>query len=187
MTFIQINNHNGSVSFPVGFKVDSALTLDQFCSSPYIDAKRAHYGAKGYVHHNFNAGKFENADWHGSTCFFQQVILDISFGANLYPSGAWDWKNYSLDVQADQKRLNERVMASILGPPEISDCTKLHRHKKLPDNQLVLARPAYWKFDWGTVSSCHDFHGGGTVVRVSYKNRHKEAQIAYQTGAAYRP
>lgn len=111
-----------------------------------------------------------------SLCFYDQVLVDVSLTADLYPPGPKDWSSYSLKVEAATKQFHDRLLEAMFGKPTKGGSFFLGR---LPEGEATLERPLCWTFPWGTVSSYHDSKGGRTAITVSYGNRKEVAAKAY--------
>jgi hypothetical protein len=184
------NRENGTVRFPNGLTIGSALTQEAFLASPASrNARSQDYGTLPWIHYHLSGGQLEGRELLVSLCFFDQILVHLSVTANFYPSGLKDWSNYSLDVEATTKQFHDRLLEQMLSKPSKGGTFIFRR---LPDRQHTLERPLCWRLPWGTVSSFHDPKGGGTYIGVSYGNRRKEAQSAWRrlrcwAGHAARP
>jgi hypothetical protein len=175
---MRIDSHSGTVELPNGYSVDPGLSQDGFragAMSPH--ARSEDRGTLPWIHYHFSGGRLEGRELLVSLCFYDQLLVQMSITADLYPPGPRDWSNYSLDVEAATKAFHDRILEATVGEPTRSE----HLFGiDLPATQATLARPLAWDFPWGRVTSGHDSRGGGTYITVSYGNRHEEASTAYR-------
>ncbi|EMI43999.1 hypothetical protein [Rhodopirellula sp. SWK7] len=187
MAMMRIDPNCGTIYFPSNLVVSSDLTLDGFRQLPCFEGSRISRGAGDFVHHQVAAGSFHDVPWNASLCFYGQVLLSVTVAANLYPQDKSDWSNYSLDIEADTKRLHDNVMSDLLGIPKVHDRSELVRIHKMPAYQRVLTQSLCWTFDQFGVSSDHDFRDGSTSVLLRYGDRHERALAAHKSATVLTP
>ena len=174
---VHIDQYDGAIRLPNGAAILSALTQEELRVNPaFASARSQDYGTLPWIHYRFLGGQVDGKDLHVGICFYDQLLVNVTLSANLYPPGKWDWSHYSLDVEAETKRFHDRWLEKQFDPP--SKSSKLPKGS-LSEGQATLEQPIYWKFPWGIVSSGHDFKGGGTNILVSYGDRQEKANYAY--------
>jgi hypothetical protein len=173
------------VTFPNGCSIGSDCTQEAFRDSAVgAGARSWNCGTLPWIHYGFDGGDIDGNDLIVSLCFYDQLLVYVEFSVSLYRADQRDWAHYSLDIEAAQKALHERILREQFGKPSIGASLLSNR---FPTQHDILNQRVDWHFKWGQVSSCHDSKGGGTFVRVSYGDRMGRATAAYrslQTGRA---
>jgi hypothetical protein len=173
-----IDRDSGTVTLPNGYSVGPSLSQEGFRAGEMFGrAKSRDCGTLPWIHYDFSGGNVEGKELLVSVCFYDQMLVSLDITADLYPPGAKDWSNYSLDVEATTKEFHDRLLEQALGKPTRTDRLSM---SNLTPTQTMLARSLMWKFRWGSVVSEHDQRGSGTSIFVSYGNRHEEASKTYR-------
>lgn len=176
---MKIDPQNGTVAFPNGYSIGSECTHEVFRSSPVgVGARTWDCGTLPWIHYTFDGGEIDGSDLIVSLCFYDQLLVYVEMTVSLYPPDRRDWSYYSLDTEAAEKSLHERILKEQFGEPSIGASRLSNR---FPAKQDTLNHRVDWQFKWGKVISCHDSKGGGTFVRVRYGDREERATAAYRS------
>lgn len=179
MSTFSIAPADGTVRAPAGWCAAADLTQDAMLADPaFAGAESRSYGTPPWIHYHLPGGAIEGKPLLASLCFYDQLLVYVSFSADLYPPGPKDWSTYSLEVEAEMKRFHERVLTDMLGKPTRGGGIFTRRP---PKGTKTLDEPVSWKFGWGAVGSYHDSRGGGTYMHVAYGNRLEECSRAYRS------
>jgi hypothetical protein len=179
---LHIDRRDGLVTLPNGFVIGAHLSQDEFCSSEWFaGATMRDVGTCPFIHYQFSCGDVEGKPLLTNLCFYDQMLLSIDLEADLYPAGAKDWSDYSLEVEAATKRFHDDLLRRMLGEPASYGMASNSQRKP---SQAILDAPYTWSFPWGNVGSYHDQKGGGTFIKISYGNREEEASKAYRARKA---
>ena len=158
------------VELPNGEVIRSDLSHDEFRTSAiYLNARVLHSDA-GVTDYQFGAGEVHEKRWRARMSFFNQLLLHLDLRANLYPAD-WNRSERNLDVEVETKDFHERILAKMLGSPEITDDLEKFRAYELSGHYLPLAQQSAWKFPWGIVTSKHSFNESMASMRVTYATR----------------
>ena len=176
---MKIDPINGKVTFPNGCSIGSDCTQDEFRGSALgADARSWDCGTLPWIHYDFKAGEIEDHDLIVRLCFYDQLLVSIDLTICLYQPDQRDWLHYSLDTEAAQKALHERILCEQFG----KSSTKATRSSnRFPGKRSTLNESVVWGFKWGKVSSCHDSKGGGTFIQVRYGDRLERSAAAYRS------
>lgn len=176
---MKIDQANGTVRFPNGFSISPNCTRDSFRATTMgTGATSRDCGTSPWIHYQFSGGDIDGNDLIVAVCFYDRMLVYVELTVSLYAPDQRDWSHYSLDVEAAQKNLHERILETQFGKPQIGASILPAR---FPANQNTLNQRADWGFKWGRVSSCHDSKGGGTFVCVNYGDRMEKAMSAYRS------
>jgi hypothetical protein len=175
---MQIDREDGTVRLPNGLEVGPALTQAAFRALPASqNARSEDYGTLPWIHYHLSGGQIDGKDLLVSLCFYDQMLVNVSVTADLYPPGPKDWSKYSLEVEAATKQFHDGLLKRIFGNPSKGGSFLFRR---LPERKETLEWPLRWDFSWGSVFSYHDSKGGGTYITVGYGNRKEDASNAYR-------
>ena len=105
------------------------------------------------------------------------MLVYLSLTADLYPPVPKDWSRYSLAVEAATKRVHDRLLERMFGAP--SERGRVFLPPASEDDR-ALQQWLCWRFTWGSVSSTHDFKGGGTYITLKYSDRRGLAFNSYR-------
>jgi hypothetical protein len=179
----QIDRENGAVNLPNGLEIGPALTQDEFRALPYSHHARSQdHGTLPWIHYQLSGGHIDGKELLASLCFYDQLLVELSVTADLYPPGPKDCSRYSLEVEAATKQFHDSLLDQLLGRPSKGAGVLVYC---LPEEQKTLEQPLRWDFPWGSVYSYHDPKGGATYITVGYRNRKIEASGA--SGGGRRP
>jgi len=174
---MKISAQNGTVTLPNGCTIDADCTQNAFRESVSAAGARSwDCGTLPWIYYSFQAGEVDGSDLGVTLCFYDQLLVNINLAVCLYPPDQRDWAHYSLDIEAAQKSLHERILREQFGKPSIG--ARL-LSSLFPGKQDTLNQRVDWHFKWGEVSSCHDSKGGSTFILVRFGDRMEEATAAY--------
>ena len=165
-----IQSADGTVTLPSGQAIGASLMHRTFKETGLYEISRTLTGDAGYTHYLFSAGTMDSKPWTAVVRFFNELLVNVDLSVNLYDPDKWVGKQFDLDVEAETKRYQERLLIACLGSPEVSSIPQAHA-KELSDQQRLLAVPVTWKYRWGHVLSSHDFNRNSTWIRVTYSSR----------------
>ncbi len=182
MSKLDIAKRDGMVELPNGEIIRADLSHDEFRISELFENSRITHADEGVADYQFGAGEFKGKRWRACLSFFNQLLLHLDLWANLYPPDEWNLVNKDFHTEVETKQFHERVLAEILGPPEMSDNIEQFRAYELSGQHLALAQQATWRFPWGVVTSTHSFSEGTTNVRVTYATRPQRTMKKFVRG-----
>jgi hypothetical protein len=178
MPAMYIDKQNGTVNLPNGVSIASDLSQDAFRATPAFTAARSEdCGTLPWIYYHLPGGEIDGKPLLVSLCFYDQMLVDVSLTADLYPPGPKDWSSYSLEMEAATKQFHDRLLETMFGTPMSGGSVVLDR---VPEGKAALDRPLCWTFPWGQVCSYHDPRSGGTSITISYGNRMEEARQAFR-------
>ena len=176
-----INPRDGSVLLPSQITLSARLMHQEFKAWEIYDFVRALPGEKGFRRYQFLAGSMHEKPWQAIISFFNELLVNVQLGANLYARDQWEKAGHDLDIEAETKRFHEKILVANLGAPEVSRVPRSHHNKDLADHQIRLAVPATWKYTWGSVVSSYDFNAKSTTMRITYTNRTEKKFSRFKT------
>jgi hypothetical protein len=177
MSQFLIDPGKGTIHLPGGATLSADQTQDAFRTAPaFADARDRNYGTRPWIHHEFSGGQVDGHNLFVSACFYDQLLVNVSISVDLYPPGAKDWSNYSLDTETEIKILHDELLKQMFdSKPKKLPPLKMQNEKHAP-----LGRALCWSFKWGSAGSYHDSKGGGTYIVVEYDNRKEKCERAYR-------
>ena len=138
MSKLDIAKRDGMVELPNGDLIRSDLTHDEFRMSDLFANSRVVHATAGVADYQFGAGEFLGKRWRGVLSFFNQLLLHLDLRANFYAKGAWNRAAVNLNTEVETKSFHERILADMLGSPELSDNIEQFRAYELSGEHLAL-------------------------------------------------
>src|SRR5262245_52106761 len=106
---MHIDQQSGTITLPNGASISSALTQNEFRTTPEFAHAQSHdCGTLPWIHYQFGGGQIAGKDLLARVCFYDQLLVDVTLAVDHYPPGPRDWSHYSLEIESETKHFHDR-------------------------------------------------------------------------------